>query len=295
MISSFNEWYEKNEPHIKNAIQDRQAKEWAYDVKKILENSSVSDEVNLCKWNLLDWQKLRKAYLNKNDNVDFHLPVDLFMTKTVPIKDILVKEQHTQYRVTIRTDYVEKIDLMKTNAQKPLIVGAVDFKTWDKDIQWNAKYALVMLYGIDKVLFQRVEQSISIPYELDDTLFEKGPLESWYLLQLSFLNPYIKNVYKTPKETIKYQKISDHKTKKRITVYKKLHVINVDDLIISAENKESKTINRKCLCWYVIGHWREYKDGRKVFIQGYWKGALRETKKNYDDGRERIIEMEVIE
>ena len=54
---------------------------------------------------------------------------------------------------------------------------------------------------------------------------------------------------------------------------------------------DHKKINRKCLCWYVIGHWREYKNGNKIFIQGYWKGALRNAKKNYDDGRERIIDV----
>jgi len=27
----------------------------------------------------------------------------------------------------------------------------------------------------------------------------------------------------------------------------------------------------------VTGHWREYQSGKKVFIKGYWKGALRNT------------------
>jgi hypothetical protein len=33
------------------------------------------------------------------------------------------------------------------------------------------------------------------------------------------------------------------------------------------------------MIWYVTGHWREYKKtGKRIFIQGYWKGALRDMK-----------------
>ena len=31
----------------------------------------------------------------------------------------------------------------------------------------------------------------------------------------------------------------------------------------------------QCPLWYVIGHWRTYSSGKKIFIKGYWKGPER--------------------
>jgi hypothetical protein len=41
---------------------------------------------------------------------------------------------------------------------------------------------------------------------------------------------------------------------------------------------EKRGFVRKSMIWYVTGHWREYKSGKRIFIQGYWKGALRHSK-----------------
>ena len=47
--------------------------------------------------------------------------------------------------------------------------------------------------------------------------------------------------------------------------------------------------------WYVIGHYRHYKNGKTGWVNGYWKGALRETKKSFDEGRQRILETSHLE
>jgi hypothetical protein len=42
---------------------------------------------------------------------------------------------------------------------------------------------------------------------------------------------------------------------------------------------EKRGFIRRSMIWYVTGHWREYKKtGKRIFIQGYWKGALRDMK-----------------
>ena len=51
-----------------------------------------------------------------------------------------------------------------------------------------------------------------------------------------------------------------------------------------------KKNKRHALLWHVIGHWRTYKSGKKVFVQPYWKGALREVK-NMEEAREREINI----
>jgi hypothetical protein len=42
------------------------------------------------------------------------------------------------------------------------------------------------------------------------------------------------------------------------------------------------------MLWWVIGHWREYKNGKRVFIKGYWKGPGRYSKISPQE-RERIV------
>jgi hypothetical protein len=61
------------------------------------------------------------------------------------------------------------------------------------------------------------------------------------------------------------------------------HFLNIADMEECAHTKEAeKTYHRKCLVWHVIGHWRTYKNGTKIFIQPYWKGVLRKVKKACD-------------
>ena len=71
--------------------------------------------------------------------------------------------------------------------------------------------------------------------------------------------------------------------------YVRHHYIKTDELETAIYGKHS--INRKALIWYVTGHWREYrKTGKKIFIQPYWKGALREAKQAKPRNREIILE-----
>ena len=47
------------------------------------------------------------------------------------------------------------------------------------------------------------------------------------------------------------------------------------------------------MLWYVAGHWRTYKDGRKIFIKPHWKGPLRDSKNKIGiETRERVIPIE---
>jgi hypothetical protein len=37
-----------------------------------------------------------------------------------------------------------------------------------------------------------------------------------------------------------------------------------------------------CLAWGVIGHWRNYKDGKRVWVNVYVKGKERDKPESYD-------------
>jgi len=102
-------------------------------------------------------------------------------------------------------------------------------------------------------------------------------LASFYSVNVGLLNPVIQEVYqkktsRIAQESHTFKKYPDKKKKIR---YVKKHLITMLDV----EHEFAKRgFVRKSMIWYVTGHWREYKSGKRIFIQGYWKGALRHSK-----------------
>ena len=69
--------------------------------------------------------------------------------------------------------------------------------------------------------------------------------------------------------------------------YIKQHIISTGELDIAIYG-DSRGYTRRSFIWYVIGHWRVYADGKKVFVKPYWKGALRDVRMTIEE-REREI------
>ena len=110
----------------------------------------------------------------------------------------------------------------------------------------------------------------------------------WYGIQVALLHPQVKNIFSSPR--VLKEKVSKEERKyngHKIYRYVKYHVINKDELETVLHGKGE--FHRKALIWYVTGHWRQYKNGNSTFIQGYWKGALRATKKTEVRDREIAI------
>lgn len=114
-------------------------------------------------------------------------------------------------------------------------------------------------------------------------------MEVWYGIQICLLNPETRVIFSKPaltklhgKEKVKAQK--QDKTIKYIKTYY-IKDKDFDNVFYGGD----RTINRKCLVWYVTGHWREYKSGKRVFIQGFWKGKLRNTPPNDIEPRNREL------
>lgn len=277
--------------------------------KEILQKirgSSSSDKVCL---SYAEDMALWDLVKNKECN---NIPSDLFFADTIPIYDLeiecdergknfnpeqriskiipnadVVKGQLIKYRVIIFQDAVETLknkDILEgTNVGALIIDGFV-----------TLYIPLYVMNGYDFMPIESFWADKKIPnnmmtnYVLNSLVTEY--MSTWYSIQVSLLHPQIKEIYERPNKVPIHPRNSG-KTKSRKVKYFRVHKLKLSD-IENALSGEEKHINRKCLCWYVIGHWREYTGGKKVFIQGYWKGALRELKKNMDDGRERVIEKE---
>lgn len=303
MNDNLDQYIENLMPFIKNELVKKQKKEYSPIAKRILNESNVSDKVDISTWDYDDWKIFHEMYKFEKE-----VPADLLFSKTLPIKDILIIEDSQKFRVTIMDDYAEKIDAMKENAKEPLIIGAIEYFTEDDRVSYHCVFAMVLLYGMDKIMLQYCgenEKEVLLqnfgvdPYyenhESIEELISEGALSDWYFIQLSLLNPATKVLFSNP--TIMRVPVKNKPgtgKQKRKCRYVKTYTIKGCDIKKHFYDSNNK-INRKCLCWYVIGHWRKYNTGQKIFIQGYWKGALRETKRNYDDGRERIIDAEVME
>lgn len=115
---------------------------------------------------------------------------------------------------------------------------------------------------------------------------------TWYGIQVALLHPTVREIFRNPGRIPieKHGEKAKHRGKRPPVRYIKKHIISPDSLAeLIYGVSHNKSFQRKALIWYVIGHWRTYKNGRKVFIQPYWKGALRDTNKNQSREREIII------
>lgn len=127
-------------------------------------------------------------------------------------------------------------------------------------------------------------------------------LNIWYGIQISLLHPVTKTVFdhaakeKVPREILKKQvgrnrakyvrvhHITDENNAKQILLD------TANDLLKTSSSKKRKYV-RKRLLWRVIGHYRN-AGGKRVFINGYWKGPLKdiEEKRGVYKENDRVIE-----
>ena len=231
------------------------------------------------------------------------IPSDLFFSGNVPLLDceITVDERDkpfgrvVTYRVVIYPDYIERI---KNSGDEPADVGAVVMEFMNHKIF----IPILVFSGVDFVLMANcgvignysnvelrnhmgmipVQQFVSAGYEC---------LTTWYGIQLALLHPAVKDVFSHPKtEPVMETRPRKGGKKRRVVRYIKKHVITAEELEqTSFTGKNGFT--RHTTVWYVIGHWRHYSDGKKIFIKPYWKGEMRHLRMVLD-GREREIVIE---
>lgn len=112
----------------------------------------------------------------------------------------------------------------------------------------------------------------------------------WYAVQIALLNPICTEYTKTEMVPLREPYTSDKKHKKppKKKYIKRLYIDDVKMNEIGICTEQTKHKYTKPI-WWVMGHYRTYKSGKRVFIQGYWKGALRELK-NAEPREREIIE-----
>lgn len=232
------------------------------------------------------------------------IPSDLFFSGNVSLLDceITVDErdkpfgQICTYRVVIYPDYIERI---KKCGDEPVDVGAVVVEFGGV----NVFLPILVFTGVDQTFmgscgltgnqnpeFLRRMGSVSMQ---EFASVGYSCMATWYGIQLALLHPTVKDVFAHPKtDPVMETRPRNGGKKRRVVRYIKKHVITAEELTQAEQRPvHSSGITRHTLIWYVIGHWRHYSDGKKVFIKPYWKGEMRHLRMDLD-GREREIIIE---
>lgn len=256
-----------------------------------------------------DSDKFRTFWKNP-DKKYIGTPSDLFYAGTIPLKDFIIKfkifsdeqleEFHSEYTA-------EQVALLK-NLEDEVIVRIVVFENYQEKIQSmveneniiNTVVGMIILDSIgkkkkdkiriglpffasernDQILFQSIAYDGTSRKDINpENIFSIQEdmthfLDIWYGIQLALLNPVTEQIFQRARENpISTKKNKVGKGKHRKVVYTKKYVIRAED--IDKTYEERRKNNMSCPLWYVVGHWREYKNGQRIFIKGYWKGPER--------------------
>ena len=263
-----------------------------------------------------DDELLASVWRNKNKEETNLIPSDIFFTKTIPLLDcdITIDErgqiengEKFSFRVVIFEDYKDHI--IEENDEADDYVGAIVYKTGE-NLHNFFFIPIIVTRGIDSLMMsRRIGYGSNYEAQIFGNNSHSGGvfalvgllMDSWYSIQIALLHPTIKNIFKHPKEkqVVRFEMDSLTKKKRRLVTNVKYHYIDTKEIEnnlfmeLESSTDSNRKYTRKTMAWYVIGHWRKLKSGKKIFVQPTWKGPFRDLKKNMNgDDRDRIILLE---
>ena len=242
---------------------------------ELLKLHHVSDEIVLDAESVAALKKFREKIVGDDtDNVS-----DVIWANTVPLQDVELKgHSGMTVRVCIFSEALEALDEIPEGETG--MVGAI-----------QTGQGTFKLIGVVKgenrtdISFEDFDRNgrLIARSTYQDNEFEL--MRIWHGIQIALLNPQIQNVIQSSETVKRYTREDTEKRKRqRVVRYVKRHVINGNTL-----NRALTEYHRHCLAWYVIGHWRHYKNGHVVFIKPYWKGELRALKRNFDERQREVV------
>ena len=289
-------------------------KEMSDKLKDIVKNNQPSDAIYLSGkadttiqefwWDSIGKEKGFAHQKSELYDDGFRVPADLLLAEIIPIPDIIIdvderdlgesrigsaariiffshQYEYVAYDGTTYiiagcsvTDYSMKCYNWHKSVPFQLIIPIILFSSKNDgvmDILGTLReftYTIPRLGDIDaqiKLIFHQMER-ITMDF-----------LSTWYGIQLALLHPVLKECFTGQEKQRKQLKFDGGSSKKGPTKYIKYCKIDDPDFINKKYEKSGYTIQRRTMIWWVIGHYREYKNGNRIFIKGYWKGPLRES------------------
>ena len=272
---------------------------------ELLQNISKSRPANLIQLDKKSDDAVIALWREANQNAA-GIPSDLFFSGHIPLPDCKVHVDDgdgniIKFRVVIFPDYQKLVE--ETDENNSVRIGAVLYEIRDGDCMI---LSLEVLRGHDWIITETLLGYKGIPNYARDYFHEHlntaqvwtsigECLSTWYGIQIALLHPLVKDIFLNPvtviDESANKKPSKGKKGKKRPLRYIKRHIINAEELKNRIHG--GSNFQRHTLVWYVMGHWRRYATGKKVFINPYWKGALRDLKNSEIREREIVLEENV--
>lgn len=261
--------------------------------ERIYEEQTSSDIFYI---NLEVREELNNLWRPKDIEKDLKIvPIDLIKAGTIPLPDIeiVTKDEegrgikgrvHILEKGIAADDEVEQIGYvyLEKGVGKVIYQGIFTEELKDFIDSTHRSYGFIGFNEDEKMEILRNGEGIEREFgEL---------LEVWYGLELGLLHPAYKHTLEKrvgKEKRVKKAGVIGQKSSRREVVYIK-RIRPTEEEFHLIKEKEKRVY--KCLSWYVIGHYRKGAGG-KVFVHGYWKGPLRESRRNYDKGRKRDLEV----
>jgi len=285
----------------------------------VISKSIPSDQVCLYGDKTTDELKnLIKGIIKKNRNL---APADIFFDLTIPVTDMIIdfiddNDISLRSRIVVLPKYDVLVDAMLSGMVEDIKDTnlPVAYILFEFDVARKNEFIVKPVFlksGMDTPEFlpyfgyidmnnpQRKTPSNVVAKKNTPEMYTKRAYELyniWYAIQYTLLHPIIKTIYARPVTATVSVPDRTKNPKKRVkrVKYLKKHIIKPGDYIEELNRDAGlRSFERRTATWYVTGHWRNYKDGKKVFIKPYWKGVNREEKNHEMRRRELVIPASV--
>lgn len=239
-------------------------------------------------------------------NFDMSNILDLFLKNEFPTPDILI--QFSYLDILIDDLFQFKPCIMKCDDEynNNLILGYLKSTTIDKPLDIKYKFEIPIYYDVSKNKFTlhkiKFPDRLFTLYDLHDEIKNEivivmikdilkvsiDMLLCWLSIQTILLDPVIKPRIKEQRCDISNIIKSNNKRKKQPKKYvKRITIGDISDIL--AEAKEKRGYNIKEDKWYVVGHYRNYKSGKRTWVNGYWKGKHKNDAMNIEPRERKLV------
>jgi hypothetical protein len=252
-------------------------------------------------------------------------PADIFFSNTIPVKHMVIQPKLYPTDKVIDSYELHVVDdeTRLKNIQAVLNGDAKNATVmWMRHTAYTIKNGVkgwMRVYkkfnvekdanyiGLNKTIYLETSESFKELFGVE--VYRRSPVHSlnllgeeehqvmmevynaWYTLQQCILTKELSSYVKKTRTSMDFMKNKyvSSKNKKMINKYIiQLEKIQEAFIINSEETEDSGRKYRKPL-WHVTGHWRHYKSGKRVFVQGYWKGSER----NNDNIKTAPVEISI--
>ena len=241
-----------------------------------------------------DIHQLNRLWHESTPVADTGAPADILISGNIPLTDVelSIKKENSPidaYRIVIFKNYQQIIS--ENDAAR---IGALIIYFGPRQIACP----LFVMHGINGITFvddvghigmtEKMIREKKLP--INALLKMAGfVLNAWYGVMIALLHPVVKDVFrKGAKHKEKVTSIDAKGNRKRIVRYVKQRYIGTEKLIDAITGGgQSRTYH--ALVWHVVGHWRRLPSGEKTFVRPYWKGAMRNLKRNLDEVERQLV------